>query len=210
MNYGDEAGTKTFSYTRRLDQILNSFGCHLLLLLLLFCCCFCYLHLSTLDANITYTCAIIKIKIKTIARKLDKRPSSFVVWPAPCASTQPYHPSHGSTWAMQQLWKAVSALLNRAERLKYFSFHSDDIIIVEFKPSMQCLDYLEPKLSPSPQPKKSLLFAKVYQHTSSQTSVTYSGQYRQNVMKAQCSVYLIGYVFMMKNMCFFPVGLRLL
>ena len=62
-----------------------------------------------------------------------------MVRPPPCASTQPYHPLHGSTRAMWQLWKAVSALLNRAERLKYFSFHCDDVINVE---SVQTLHVL--------------------------------------------------------------------
>ena len=152
MNCGDEAGTKTFSYLHEKTRSNSSLLWLLFVVVVVVVCCwFCYLDLSTLDANITYTCAIIKIKIKikTIASKLDKCPSSFVVWPPPCANTQPYHPSHGSTRAMWQLWKAVSALLNRAERLKYFSFHSDDVINVEFKPSMYCLDYLEPKLSPS-------------------------------------------------------------
>ena len=53
MNYGDEAGTKTFSYLHEKTWS-NSSLLWLLFVVVVVCCCFCYLDLSTLDANITY------------------------------------------------------------------------------------------------------------------------------------------------------------
>lgn len=140
MNYGDEAGTRKFSYLCE-----KTWSKSLFFLVVICSCCFAVVFI--------YICQ----PWTRTSQKLQARwtnATSLVVWPSSDACAQPYHPSHGSTWAVWQLWTAVSAFLSRAERLKYFSLYSDDVINVEFKPSMsraRCLDYLEPKLSPSSQ-----------------------------------------------------------
>ena len=151
MNYGDEAGTKTFSYLHEKTWSNSSLLCLsfvvvvvVLLLFLLF----------------TFVNPGREHHVHMCDHKNKNKNNCKQAWQIPqqlcgVATTVCKHRTISSiSWIHMGNVAAVESSFGLIKpswmvEIFFFPFRRCDVINVEFKPSMYCLDYLEPKLSPS-------------------------------------------------------------